>query len=187
MNKTLKLELNTKKFFDFLSTVSLDKHYNHIEDSISVGCNLVDAKNIYKFKTERLSQGNLNNKDYYNEFELYSGSLFKEISKEIESTLVYSINYEIIEKIDNKKYVDLVYQSTCVYLDSTKSEYSYLYYYTARNSERDYSIDRFKVKETSKLKIEEISKRVKIINYYQKYKSKQKIWVNPKYKKLIKI
>ena len=57
MNKTLKLELNTKKFFDFLSTVSLDKHYNHIEDSISVGCNLIDAKNIYKFKTERLSQG----------------------------------------------------------------------------------------------------------------------------------
>ena len=47
MKKTLKL--NDKKFFDFLSTVSVNRNFNHIEDGISVGCNLIDVKDIYKF------------------------------------------------------------------------------------------------------------------------------------------
>jgi len=181
MKKTLKL--NDKKFFDFLSTVSVNRNFNHIEDGISVGCNLIDVKDIYKFKTERLSQGILKKKIYYNEFDLYSGKLFKKISKNINTTLMYQIEYE--EMNNEYKIPDVVYLSICVNLSSVYSDHSFLYYYELTNSNRDFSLDRFKIKDSSSL--DEITNRVKINRYHYYKKGKEKIWVNDSFKKLLKL
>ena len=184
------LKLDSKKFYTFLSSAPIDKNYNHIEDAIAIGCNLIDVNNIYKTGTERLKQGILNGVTYYDEFDLYSGDLFKKISDQINVNCIYEIEIRNVDNVIDDGF-DHEYLSTCVHLSNLLTNYSFLYYYEIKVESWDgnyyknikFSLDRFKNQNIANLS--DIAKRVKI-NKDEYNINDENIRINEDYKKMIK-